>query len=200
MPCVYKCCLWFSLRLGNILIAVFSTVKSLILIGLLLRVGRDKLWTILRTISSNLEFTNENTEFITQKFHSIYMFVIMFYLINCITSIMLGFGAYLCNRCLCFPFIIQQIAYFILGFYPATIFFRYLSFLAFESVDEEHRAKLSLPTFIGIVTTGQLYVAFMLYLTVCSYSFTEVVRILRKQVKKQQKHAAPTIFKNNYYY
>ncbi|XP_050299020.1 uncharacterized protein LOC126737944 [Anthonomus grandis grandis] len=184
MPCVYKCCLWFSLRLGNILIAVFSTVKSLILIGLLLTIGRDKLWTILRAISTNLEFTKENTEFITNKFDSIYTFAIIFYLLNCITSVMLGFGAYLYNRCLCFPFIILQIIYFILGFYPFAIFFRYLTFLAFESVDDEHRAKLSLPAMIAIVTTVYLYVAFVLYITACSYSFTEVVRILKKQVEE----------------
>ncbi|XP_049866615.1 uncharacterized protein LOC126367246 [Pectinophora gossypiella] len=113
MAFVYNCCFWFSLRLGGIIIGIFSLMQGLIVLAAFC-VAHTRVPEVQEEIghlinSMNLMFTKdylENVRADPEKSITLGICLSCLYMLLCVLYI---YGAYTCNNLLMFGYILVEL-------------------------------------------------------------------------------------------
>ncbi|XP_026746755.1 uncharacterized protein LOC113508011 isoform X2 [Trichoplusia ni] len=174
MALVYSCCFWFSLRLGGILIGIFSFFQALvILVFCCLGYGETKLLKdeITNWINDyNLIYAKsclENVQADPEKFISLGISLTSIYMIACLIFI---YGAYTCNNLFMVFFIIMEFLRLIL-----------ILTLVATSLLLIKQNTMDIGLLIGASVAGGFLLLGMFYLWVCATNLPILINEMERE-------------------
>ncbi|XP_066259791.1 uncharacterized protein [Euwallacea similis] len=181
---IYVFCLWFSLRLGTVLISVFSAIKGACIMILLTYKNMEELKGTIEQFLVNIDYNASFVVFLVKEFDTVFFALIAFFGLYLVSCALIGIGAFWCTPTLCYPFLPLQLILVFLDLLVYTVFFKYLLYLAFLLIDEQNKSTFGLTEVISCLTLAIFYVFYEIYEMLCVYSFIQVVNDLSHQVTK----------------
>ncbi|XP_066137633.1 uncharacterized protein [Euwallacea fornicatus] len=181
---IYVFCLWFSLRLGTILISIFSAIKGTCIMILLTYKNMEELKITVEKFLVNINYNESFVLFLVEEFDIAFFALITFFSLYLVSCVLTGIGAFWCIPRLCYPFLPLQLILVFLNLFIYTVFFKYLLYLAFLLIDEQNQSTFELTEVISCLTLAIFYVFYEIYEILCVYSFIQVVNDLSHQVMK----------------
>ncbi|XP_028164048.1 uncharacterized protein LOC114355412 isoform X2 [Ostrinia furnacalis] len=170
MAFVYSCCFWFSLRLGGILIGIFS-------VGLIALAGNCYAHTHTKQLKEQITYWTNNFDLINLahyleyikddpgKYTSLGITISCIYIIVCLLFI---YGAYTCNNTLMIPYMVMETTRLVL-----------LSILIANFLFLLKQNTMDIGLLIGASVGSGFFLLGMFYLWVCAVNLPIVVNEIK---------------------
>ncbi|XP_075992906.1 uncharacterized protein LOC142987852 [Anticarsia gemmatalis] len=173
MALVYSCCFWFSLRLGGILIGLFSLFQALVLL-IMCCLGYGHIQLVKDEISNwsnglNLIYAKSYLESIQEDPQKYFSLIITFTCIYIIVCLLFIYGAYTCNNMLMVTYIILEFLRLIL---ISTLVATCLLLIKQNTMD--------IGLLIGASVAGGFLLLGMFYLWICAANLPIVINEMER--------------------
>ncbi|XP_045533735.1 uncharacterized protein LOC123720950 [Papilio machaon] len=168
MALVYSCCFWFSLRLGGIIIALYSIIQAFIVLTISCfgysnpKNVEEKITILVNDL--NLIFTKEFVNNLRSDPTKTLGFVIVLTCIYIIICMLYVYGAYKCNNILMMPYIVVELVRLIA-----------LTVLIITLLLTLKKNTMDIGLLIGASVLGGFILLGMFYLWVCAANLPIVI-------------------------
>lgn len=184
MIVMYVFCKYFSVRLGSIIVSFCAMLQSfvgVILFSIWLSQAQQTEEQISRWLSNNnLIFMTGFFRDVEQSTEAYMKGFLVFFTVHFLTCLLLGYGAYKCNRLLMYPFLITE-----------SVRLLSLSYIHVVGMMIMKENILDLGLLIGCSLAGGFMLLLLFYMWFCVISLCGCIQVL------QQKKSQPLYHKNN---